>query len=152
MAYHDRGFEIIGICVDDKTEEMDAILKQIPWPIVFEKPDDTNENSVLKTLGISMAPVKILVNPDGILKKSNLQPVALLQMLEEAYGPIQPQETEAAEGAEGTESTESGEPAVDTAAEATEALETTEETTEALETETTEELNFRDDDADERRR
>lgn len=91
MAYHDRGFDVVGICVDEKSEDMDEFLKQLPWPVVFEQPGKKTENSVLEALGITMAPVKILVGPDGMIKNTNVQPLVLLHELEKAYGPIEPE-------------------------------------------------------------
>jgi len=99
-AYQTRGFEIIGIVSGEKRDEMDQLLKEIPWPMVFEKPGA--EDSVLNYFAISVLPAKVLVNADGKIEKSNVDAMSLMKYLEETYGPVIPKEEEANEEAEST--------------------------------------------------
>ena len=79
---------------------MDALLKQIPWPMVFEDPAD--ENALRNRLAVTILPAKILISPEGKIADPNITLSSLMQHLEKAYGPVESSETEETEAVEET--------------------------------------------------
>jgi thiol-disulfide isomerase/thioredoxin len=66
--YHDKGFEVIGVSLDDDADALKAFVdeKKIPWPILFEKPGGQGWRHPLATkYGVSGIPTVILVGRDG---------------------------------------------------------------------------------------
>lgn len=66
--YHDKGFEVIGVSLDDDLDALKSFVetKKIPWPILFEKPEGAGWRHPLATkYGISGIPTVILVGRDG---------------------------------------------------------------------------------------
>ena len=66
--YHARGFEVIGISLDEDREALEAFIKErnIPWPILFEKSEGEGWRHPLSTYyGISGIPTVILIGRDG---------------------------------------------------------------------------------------
>jgi len=100
MAYHSKGLEVIGLVSGPKTDDMDALLKQIPWPMVFEDPAD--ENALRNRLAVTILPAKILISPEGKIADPNITLSSLMQHLEKAYGPVESSETEETEAVEET--------------------------------------------------
>lgn len=47
-AYHDRGFEVIGICMNEKREHVDEFFQQndMPWLTLFEPDGRTNPSAI----------------------------------------------------------------------------------------------------------
>ncbi|MBP3693754.1 MAG: hypothetical protein J6J31_04890, partial [Thermoguttaceae bacterium] len=111
MAYHSKGLEVIGLVSGPKTDDMDALLKQIPWPMVFEDPKD--ENAIRNRLAVTILPAKILISPEGKVVDPNITLSGLMQHLEKAYGPVESSETEETEGTAEAE-TEEEAPAAET--------------------------------------
>ena len=86
LAFHSRGLEVIGIVPEEKTDAMDDLLKQIPWPMVFE--GNNTENPAIEKLCVPTFPTKVLVNAEGKIENGNIQPMDLLKYLETTYGPV----------------------------------------------------------------
>jgi len=66
--YHARGFEVVGISLDeDKQALVDFVTeRKIPWPILFEQAEGSGWNHPMATrYGISGIPTVILVGRDG---------------------------------------------------------------------------------------
>lgn len=68
---HDKGFEIIGISLDDDKAALQALVrqKQLPWPQFFESEKD--ENRYAKEYGVSSIPAMWLVDKQGNLVDTN---------------------------------------------------------------------------------
>ena len=67
--YHDQGFDVVGISLDDDRETLDAFLEKehIRWPILFSSdPAATGwEHPMATYFGISSIPATILVDRQG---------------------------------------------------------------------------------------
>ena len=66
--YHDKGFEVVGISLDEDREALEKFVadQQVPWPILFEKSEGDGWQHPLATYyGISGIPTVILIGRDG---------------------------------------------------------------------------------------
>ncbi len=66
--YHDRGFEVVGISLDQDRDALEGFLKEreIPWTILHEEPKGEGWQHPLATYyGITGIPTVILVGRDG---------------------------------------------------------------------------------------
>ena len=66
--YHDRGFEVVGISLDQDRSALEKFVgdRKIPWPILFEPSEGTGWQHPLATYyGISGIPTVILIGQDG---------------------------------------------------------------------------------------
>jgi thiol-disulfide isomerase/thioredoxin len=70
-AHHANGFEIIGISLDDKKEELVEFIKKkgMDWPQYFDGKHWNNEISF--RFGINSVPAQWLVDKKGILRETN---------------------------------------------------------------------------------
>lgn len=68
-AYHGKGFEVIGISLDESPEQAEAYIKQnqIPWPTLFSKntAERVWKHPLVVRYGINGIPRAILVDRDG---------------------------------------------------------------------------------------
>jgi thiol-disulfide isomerase/thioredoxin len=73
-AYHAKGFEIIGISLDDKKKDLLDFTKkhEMPWPQYFDGQHWNNEISF--RFGINSVPTLWLVDKKGILRDDNAPP------------------------------------------------------------------------------
>lgn len=69
QAYHDKGFEVLGISLDEQAEQAETYIKQtkIPWPTMFSKnPAERGwRNPMAVYYGVSGIPLAILVDREG---------------------------------------------------------------------------------------
>jgi len=66
--YHDKGFEVVGISLDQDRDALEKFVSEqkIPWPILFEKPQGEGWQHPLATFyGISGIPTVVLIGRDG---------------------------------------------------------------------------------------
>ncbi len=67
--YHDRGFEVIGISLDDEKEPVQEFVEtqEIPWPILFSEAETQRgwESPMAVRYGILAIPTAILVDQQG---------------------------------------------------------------------------------------
>ena len=88
--YHDRGFEVIGISLDDDEQTLKEFLEeeQLPWPILFSSdPKATGwEHPMASYYGISSIPAAILVDREGKVVSLNARGVELGKMVAELTG------------------------------------------------------------------
>jgi thiol-disulfide isomerase/thioredoxin len=70
-AYHDKGFEIIGISLDERKADLVEFTKSkgMPWPQYFDGKHWNNEISF--RFGINSVPTEWLVDKKGILRECN---------------------------------------------------------------------------------
>ena len=86
--YHDRGFEVVGVSLD---EDRDAVVqfvkdKMIPWPILHERAEGAGWQHPLATFyGITGIPQMILIGRDGNVITLNARGRALEEKLEELF-------------------------------------------------------------------
>ena len=83
--YHDKGFEVVGISLDeDKKAWVAAIDKlQMPWPQLSDLKGWNCEGAVLYK--IQSIPSNLLVDQDGKIVAKNLREDALLDKLSELF-------------------------------------------------------------------
>ncbi len=83
--YHDKGFEVIGISLDQDRQALEKFVaeQKVPWPILFEKPEGDGWQHPLSTFyGISGIPTVILIGRDGNVITLNARGEKLGQQLE----------------------------------------------------------------------
>jgi len=75
--YHDAGFEIIGVSLDNKREALDEFLKKnkMSWPQTFD--GKGWENEIAGQYGIQSIPATFLIGPDGKIIARDLRGPAL---------------------------------------------------------------------------
>lgn len=84
--YHDLGFEVIGISIDEDKAQLDAFLKEskLPWPIMLDA--KTPESNAAR-YGAYSVPVLILVDQQGKVVSLNARGPQLGIELEKLLGP-----------------------------------------------------------------
>jgi len=89
-AYHDQGFDVLGISLDDTREAAVSYVKQtdIPWRTVFsDKPGETGWRAPLaRKYAINAIPRAILVNKEGIVISMVARGPLLDHELEKIFG------------------------------------------------------------------
>jgi thiol-disulfide isomerase/thioredoxin len=69
LKYHDKGFDVIGVSLDDKRSDAEEYVKQtnIPWPSLFHEGSDESgwQNPMAVKYGITGIPTCILVDQQG---------------------------------------------------------------------------------------
>lgn len=82
--YKDKGFEIVGISLDDNVDTLNAFVEQnkMTWPQYFDGKAWGNE--IAQKYGISAIPATFLVGKDGKIVASSLRGNALEQAVEKA--------------------------------------------------------------------
>jgi thiol-disulfide isomerase/thioredoxin len=71
--YHDRGFEVVGISLDNDQEQLDEFFKEnkLPWPTLWSTKigdqlvDDPFEHPLAKKYGVDALPSTLLVDKQG---------------------------------------------------------------------------------------
>ncbi|MDB6138522.1 MAG: alkyl hydroperoxide reductase/Thiol specific antioxidant/Mal allergen, partial [Verrucomicrobiaceae bacterium] len=76
-TYHDKGFEVIGISLDQKEPALREFVKnkKVPWPQYFD--GKGWENALSTKFGIHSIPATFLVGKDGKIEATNLRGEAL---------------------------------------------------------------------------
>jgi peroxiredoxin len=82
-AFHDKGFEIIGISLDQEKETLEAFLKKedMKWPQAFD--GKGWQNDLATKFGIHSIPATFLIGKDGKIAATNLRGDALETKLPE---------------------------------------------------------------------
>jgi hypothetical protein len=85
-AYHDKGFDIIGLSCDQNQETVEKFAKEkeIPWAIVY---GDKAPSPSFDYYGISGIPTMILVGKDGKVISTSARGEELDKLLETQLGP-----------------------------------------------------------------
>lgn len=92
--FHDKGFEVVGISLDDATPEakvsLETFLKdnQIPWANLYSSDEKAGgwENPIATYFGISSIPATLLVDRDGKVVSLSARGEDLTQQLEKLLG------------------------------------------------------------------
>ena len=84
--FHDRGFEIIGISLDDRPEDLSAFVeaRKIPWP---QAHDPSNAGTAVASYRVGNIPSSFLIGPDGKVLRLELRGPALGETLEKLLPP-----------------------------------------------------------------
>ena len=85
LKYHDKGFEVVGISIDEDREALDTFLKEhnMPWITVHEK---GGQHPALKKYGIQGVPTMFLVDQDGKVISLEARGEMLTELLEQTLG------------------------------------------------------------------
>jgi peroxiredoxin len=73
QRFHPRGFEIVGITLDEEKAELDKLIKKekIPWPQYFD--GKGWENKFAQEFIVTSLPLMVLVDKKGIVRDLNAQ-------------------------------------------------------------------------------
>jgi thiol-disulfide isomerase/thioredoxin len=89
-AYHEKGFEVVGISLDEKREDAETYIQQteIPWVTLFSEDDSERgwEHPLAVRYGITGIPRAILINREGIVVSMNARGAVLEQELRKLLG------------------------------------------------------------------
>ncbi len=90
-AYHDRGFEILGVSVDQNKEALTKFLeaRKLPWPCIHDNAEGGKSYS--EYYGIMTIPLPILVGRDGKVLSLMARGGELDRLLEKHIGPAEPE-------------------------------------------------------------
>jgi thiol-disulfide isomerase/thioredoxin len=80
--YHQAGFEVIGVSLDNTAAELTGFIKdrKLPWPSILDR-DNAPEESLADAYGVSSIPLAILVGPDGRVVSTNARGAELERLL-----------------------------------------------------------------------
>ena len=88
--YHDQGFDVIGINLDDSREAVTSFLdkEKLPWKTLFsDKPGETGwQNPMAARYGISGIPTVILIDREGKVISLQARGDELGKLLAEQFG------------------------------------------------------------------
>jgi thiol-disulfide isomerase/thioredoxin len=87
--FHDQGFEIIGVNLDERRADADRLLAQrsLPWATVFSNAPALTENPNAVKCGVDGIPFLVLIGRDGNVVAMHLRGEALGRQLEQLFGP-----------------------------------------------------------------
>ncbi|MGD9841069.1 MAG: redoxin domain-containing protein [Candidatus Bipolaricaulis sp.] len=90
-AYHDAGFEIIGLSLDTSEQELRTVLdsERIPWPVAFE--GRSWDNSLAQIYRVYQIPTSYLLDRDGIIRYRDLHGEELAEKLTELLAAATPE-------------------------------------------------------------
>lgn len=82
--YHEKGFDVVGISLDDDREALETYLaeKKIPWTTLH---DESGENETAKLYGVNAIPCMILVGRDGKVLSTSARGEELTALLEKEF-------------------------------------------------------------------
>lgn len=85
--YHDRGFEVVGISLDEDADAVAGFVAKhgIPWPIIHDRRGDDGRPSLADRYGITAIPTMILVGRDGRVSSIEARGRRLEELLAEAF-------------------------------------------------------------------
>ncbi|KQW99448.1 TlpA disulfide reductase family protein [Flavobacterium sp. Root420] len=84
-TYHDKGFEVLGVSLDDKKKLWEKAIEKdgLTWTHVSDLKGWKNEAAVL--YGVKLVPTNYLIGPDGKIVAKNLREEALQTKLKEIF-------------------------------------------------------------------
>jgi len=87
--YHDKGFEVVGVSLDDDKDKLDEFIasEKLPWPILFGSEDSRGwDHPLANYYGITGIPAVILTNQKGEVVSLNARGEVLTKKLAELLG------------------------------------------------------------------
>ncbi|MEN6495350.1 MAG: TlpA disulfide reductase family protein [Thermoguttaceae bacterium] len=99
-AYHDRGFEVIGVSIDNTRQQLKSFLEErkLPWTILYD--EDLGTKSLATHYGVFAIPAMILVGPDGKVVSTQVRGPQLEESLAQLLGPVKEKSEKPADGDE----------------------------------------------------
>ena len=96
--YHDKGFDIVGVSLDQDRAKLEEFLQkeQNPWTTLHD--GAWNDNAVATYYGIMGIPTVILVDKEGKVVSTRARGPELGKLLAELLGPAEPAAAPAAAG------------------------------------------------------
>lgn len=90
--YHDRGFDVVAISLDDDRHQLEEFIQEnkLPWTVLFDA--DAGKDSMADYYGVFGVPTVILVGADGKVISLDARGPVLESQLEELLGPIEPKQ------------------------------------------------------------
>lgn len=88
--YHDKGFDVVGISIDDDRSALDKYIEseKIPWTIIHvQDPNAKGPADPARYYGILAVPTTMLVGKDGTVLAMDVRGEELGKKLEELLGP-----------------------------------------------------------------
>ena len=84
-AYHDKGFDVLGVSLDDKKKLWEKAIEKdgLTWTHVSDLKGWKNEVAVL--YGVKLVPTNYLIGPDGKIVAKNLREAELQSKLKEIF-------------------------------------------------------------------
>ncbi|CAM3757815.1 TlpA disulfide reductase family protein [Flavobacterium chungbukense] len=84
-TYHDKGFDVLGVSLDDKKNLWEKAIEKdgLTWTHVSDLKGWQNEAAVL--YGVKMVPTNYLIGPDGKIVAKNLREAELQSKLKEIF-------------------------------------------------------------------
>ena len=82
--YRDRGFEIVGVSLDETKAAVTDFVKtrKVPWRQIHNA---TSEGDVVEAFGVNSIPATFLIDPQGIITRLELRGASLDQALARAF-------------------------------------------------------------------
>ena len=88
QKYHSKGFEVVGISLDQERDALEKFVteRKIPWPILFEPSEGSGwQHPLASYYGISGIPTVILIGEDGNVVSLNARGERLGELLDELF-------------------------------------------------------------------
>ncbi|MNQ83220.1 Thiol-disulfide oxidoreductase ResA [compost metagenome] len=84
-TYHDKGFDVLGVSLDDKKKLWEKAIEKdgLTWTHVSDLKGWKNEAAIL--YGVKMVPTNFLIGPDGKIVAKNLREAELQSKLKEIF-------------------------------------------------------------------
>ncbi len=100
-AYHDKGFDVLGVSLDQTPEDAHKYIEemQLPWPSIFpeNEKDRVWQNPLVKHYDVTGIPMAILVGKDGKVVHLEARGEVLREQLQQLLGdPLEAKESDAA--------------------------------------------------------
>lgn len=96
-AYHDRGFEVVGISLDQSREDLEDFIakEKLPWPVLYEGGGEETsgwKHPLATYYGVNAIPLAILLNREGKVINMQARGEALGELLSDLLGPAEEDE------------------------------------------------------------
>ncbi|MCY2993600.1 MAG: redoxin family protein [Planctomycetota bacterium] len=93
--YHDKGFEVVGVCLDQDPKAVEQFLEPqpLPWPMVLGADPAARglKLPLAVQCGIDDIPFMVLVDPSGKVKEIHVRGAELDRQLAALLGPVGPE-------------------------------------------------------------
>ena len=88
QKYHDRGFDVVGISLDNDLETLQEFIAEqgIPWTNLYDDASKGWKNPIAQKYNVRAIPTVLLVGKDGKVITANARGAALEQQLEKLLG------------------------------------------------------------------